>query len=291
MNIEKKRKSSWNLFTRGVSGVIFLLIMMGSMFIGPSLFAFVLLFSVAVMTSEHTIIFLGNKYKREQSIAVLSGATLFIISYLDAAFGISSSYYYLLVIPVTAIFVSMLFCGESRSSIVNDHYRKSGALFTSLIYIALPFSLINHILFDSAGVYNPLPILFLFILLWSSDVGAYLFGMAFGQKGGHKLAPKISPKKSWEGFFGGLFTAICSSIVIHYFGLLPFSLFHALVIAGIVVIFGVFGDLTESLLKRNFGIKDSGAIMPGHGGLLDRFDGALLAFPAAIAYVKLLSLI
>ena len=113
----------------------------------------------------------------------------------------------------------------------------------------------------------------------------------FGQKNGHKLFPSISPKKSWEGFFGGLFCALIFAIIIYYTGLIDIALIHTILIALIINLFGVLGDLAESQFKRNFGVKDSGSLMPGHGGLLDRFDGALLSFPVAVMYIKLFSLI
>ena len=112
-----------------------------------------------------------------------------------------------------------------------------------------------------------------------------------GKKGDISSIPKYLQKKSWEGFFGGLFTTIIAGAVLLYTGLFALPLIHILAISLIVFLFGVLGDLAESLFKRNFGVKDSGNIMPGHGGLLDRFDGALLAFPAAIAYIKLFALI
>lgn len=125
------------------------------------------------------------------------------------------------------------------------------------------------------------------IILWSSDVGAYIFGMTFGQKHGHKLFPSISPKKSWEGYWGSLFTSLLAGYLLYRFSLLPTGIAHALVIALIINIFGTLGDLAESQLKRHFGVKDAGKIMPGHGGLLDRFDGAILSFPVAIAYLMI----
>jgi phosphatidate cytidylyltransferase len=128
----------------------------------------------------------------------------------------------------------------------------------------------------------------LFIFLWASDTGAYLFGTWLGK---HRLFPRISPKKSWEGSIGGGITAIVASQVIAYF--IPFAdsitpmMSHILWagLAILVVIMGTWGDLVESLFKRKVGIKDSGSILPGHGGMLDRFDSSLLAIPAAVVYI------
>ena len=123
------------------------------------------------------------------------------------------------------------------------------------------------------------------VMLWCTDVGAYRLGSSLGQLYGHRLFPSISPKKSWEGFFGGLVCSVAGAVLLRYFGLLELSLFDAIAVGIIICIFGVLGDLVESQLKRKFGVKDSGSIMPGHGGMLDRFDGALLAFPVAIIYI------
>ena len=108
--------------------------------------------------------------------------------------------------------------------------------------------------------------------------------MTFGQKKGHKLFPRISPKKSWEVYWQ---YRICSvgSLSGIFWNPLSLTLMHYVILALIISVLGVFGDLIESVMKRNFGVKDTGTILPGHGGLLDRFDGALLAFPIAIVYV------
>jgi phosphatidate cytidylyltransferase len=134
-------------------------------------------------------------------------------------------------------------------------------------------------------------LLALFVFIWVNDTGAYLIGSWLGK---HRLFERISPKKSWEGFFGGLiFTLAASLLVAHFFpAAFPYAgmsaiaaYFHWLVIAAIIVVFGVYGDLLESLLKRNLNIKDSGHFLPGHGGILDRFDAALLAAPMVWFYV------
>jgi phosphatidate cytidylyltransferase len=122
-------------------------------------------------------------------------------------------------------------------------------------------------------------------------VGAYVSGMLFGQNGKHKLFPSISPKKSWEGFIGGLLIALVTGYVLWLVDMLPYALVHVLVISLLIAVFGVFGDLVESMLKRSVGVKDSGHIMPGHGGLLDRFDAALFALPVTLFYMKIFSLL
>ena len=126
----------------------------------------------------------------------------------------------------------------------------------------------------------------IFIFNWVNDTGAYCTGMLFGK---HKLFERISPKKSWEGSIGGsVFCIISSFILAHFFPFMSTGVWIGLALT--VVIFGTWGDLTESLLKRRLGIKDSGNILPGHGGMLDRFDSAILAIPAAVVYLYVVSL-
>ena len=161
----------------------------------------------------------------------------------------------------------------------------------SQMYVALSFSLLNVLAFRDDGhgvVYSYLAPLSVFIFLWMNDTGAYLCGSLFGK---HKLFPRISPGKSWEGSIGGGILVIAVAVLIWYFtdkygindlGLNPFEWVG---FGLIVVIFGTWGDLVESLFKRTLGIKDSGTILPGHGGMLDRFDSSILAFPAAVVYV------
>lgn len=279
---------------RSISGIIFLAIMVGSMFLSPIAFGAVMAFAVGLMITEYLMMTLNARFKLAQALTVTAGVTLYILVYLYKAYDIDPRWFYLMTIPISSIFISLLYYkGNLQDDTVNgtEIYKMHPFLFTSLIYIALPFSLTSFILFDSGLNYKPLLLLSMFIIMWASDVGAYVFGMLFGQKGGHKLFPSISPKKSWEGFFGGLFCGLVAGFLVWTFSLTDFSLIHNIVIALIISLTGVTGDLVESQLKRNFGAKDSGKLMPGHGGLLDRFDATLISFPLAITYIKLFSLI
>ena len=160
----------------------------------------------------------------------------------------------------------------------------------SQLYIGLPFALLNVLAFHtdpeySSVSYNPILPLSIFIFLWLSDTGAYCVGSLIGK---HRLFERISPKKSWEGSIGGGVVAIGASFVLaHYFTIM--SMWEWTGLALVVVVFGTWGDLTESLLKRQLHVKDSGTILPGHGGMLDRFDSALMAIPAAVFYLYALT--
>ena len=162
----------------------------------------------------------------------------------------------------------------------------------SQMYIALPFSLLNVLAFTATPNgqvrFNSLLPLSVFVFLWVNDTGAYCVGSLLGR---HKLFPRISPGKSWEGSIGGAVFVLAAAYAISYFldgTMLTTPEWFGLGL--VVVVFGTWGDLVESLFKRTLDIKDSGNILPGHGGMLDRFDSSLLAIPAAVVYLYTLSM-
>jgi len=208
----------------------------------------------------------------------VSAVVLFAVTFFHAA-GILPLYAVVLVIPVVSIVFILELFKKSETS-----FQNIGFTFLGLIYIVLPFSLTNYLVVGSkAGNidYNPQILLGVLFMIWANDSFAYLFGVSLGK---NKMFPRISPKKSWEGFIGGLLSTIGVSIAISYL-FNSVEQFDWIVIAVLVVVFGTFGDLVESMLKRNFGVKDSGNIMPGHGGILDRFDSLILAIPMVYAYL------
>ena len=166
----------------------------------------------------------------------------------------------------------------------------------SQLYIALPLSLLNVLAFRSNGYniqYSYLAPLAIFVFLWINDAGAYCVGSLIGR---HKLFPRISPGKSWEGSIGGGLLVIVAAVAIWHlttiygYNDLGLSAYEWAGLGLVVVVFGTWGDLIESLFKRTLGIKDSGNILPGHGGMLDRFDSTLMAVPAAVVYLYTLTL-
>ena len=146
-------------------------------------------------------------------------------------------------------------------------------------------------IFNSAGEFNGITLLCFFAIIWGTDVGAYMFGITLGQKYGKKLFPSISPKKSWIGFWGGVLTSVLVAVILHNVGLFQFDMIHCIVMAVLLCVTGVYGDLIESQWKRHYEVKDSGNLIPGHGGLLDRFDSALIAIPIGIIYLALINVI
>ena len=167
----------------------------------------------------------------------------------------------------------------------------------SQLYIALPFSLLNVLAFqsDADGIHYVWTVpLSVFVFLWINDTGAYLCGSLLGK---HKLFPRISPGKSWEGSIGGGILVVIVAILVWYLleqydqNALGLSAIEWAGLGLVIVVFGTWGDLVESLFKRTLGIKDSGNILPGHGGMLDRFDSSLMAIPAAVVYLYTLTFI
>ncbi len=162
-----------------------------------------------------------------------------------------------------------------------------GNFLISQFMIALPLATLMLLYFLSKWL-----LLALFVLIWINDTGAYCVGSLTAKRknGNHKMTPHISPKKSWEGLFGGFAFTMGAAVLLHHFGwfdeilIMRVQWVIVLGFAFLVSAFGTMGDLMESLLKRSLGVKDSGAFLPGHGGVLDRFDSVLLASPIITAF-------
>ncbi|REC44837.1 phosphatidate cytidylyltransferase [Chryseobacterium sp. 5_R23647] len=180
----------------------------------------------------------------------------------------------ILAISLTLIAVITLF------KFSNELYIDSGKLIFTVIYVALPFSFALGLpKYSSIENTFSLEVIFLFILIWSSDTFAYLVGKFFGK---HKMAPKISPKKTWEGYIGGVILTLILSYFVEQYQ--PQLRGNWMVVGFLIAAFAPLGDLVESQLKRNFGVKDSGNIIPGHGGVLDRLDSFLICVPVVYLY-------
>ncbi len=205
------------------------------------------------------------------------GATLFTLSFLIETKKIHELSYYIISPLLTLIFFIKLYKKKDSKPFMNIAYT-----FLGIIYVALPFALIVVLAFVN-GNYSWQIVLGCLFLLWASDTGAYFAGTKFGKT---KLFERVSPKKSWEGLAGGFLAAMLVAYLlsINYSDINQWKWF---IIGAIIVIAGTFGDLVESLFKRSIQIKDSGSIIPGHGGFLDRFDGLLLSVPFIIAFLKL----
>ena len=273
-----------NLVMRTVSGLVFLGVMVGCLLGGEIPYNCLMILLLGGMLHEFYKLTLGRKHRLQTAAGITFGIVLWRVSFMllqgkPLVLGESA------LLMVATIFVLSLLIAQLYQKDEKPFLPVAYTLL-GILYIAVPLSLFNLL-----GVHHRPVLLGLFIILWSSDVGAYVFGMLFGQEGKHKLFPSISPKKSWEGFIGGLLIASATGYVLWLVGMLPYGLIHILTISLLIAVFGVFGDLVESMLKRSVGVKDSGHIMPGHGGLLDRFDAALFALPVALFYIKIFSLL
>lgn len=275
------------LVKRTLSGIIFVFLMVAGILLHPLSYAVLMVCCIGIMVVEFYRMVLGEENKVGQILGFATCILLFVCTYLMNRYGMMPSLWSVCLLPVlmAALWISVLF---NRT----EYAPRTGAwLFLPILYISIPFSCCNFLVFSQTSGYEGWPLLGLFILLWASDVGGYVIGMLFGQKHGHKLWPRISPKKSWEGFVGSVVFSLVAGYVLYEFQVMPYAWYHCLILALLVCLFGVFGDLTESEIKRFVGVKDAGHIMPGHGGLMDRFDGALLAFPVAVAYISFITFI
>jgi phosphatidate cytidylyltransferase len=265
-----------NFLLRAITGILFAGAIVGSVLLGKSVFASLFLIVTALTIWEfYTLINAGDKASINKPMATVAGLCL----YCSVWFWNFSSEYALLAMAAYLLLCLGIVIGELFAQKGNPIHNWA-YFFLGQIYVVVPFSMLNLLSNSFASEF----LLALFVLIWTYDSGAYLFGVTLGK---HRLFERISPKKSWEGAIGGLLAACVASLIFAYFSA-SLSVVGWIGLAVLVVIFGTFGDLAESLLKRTFNIKDSGNILPGHGGMLDRFDSLLFATPVVLLYLALL---
>jgi len=266
-----------NVAQRTLSGVILIAAVSGALIF--SQFTYILLFLV-ILTAGLLEFFQMMAYKDlrpHTEFGIVIGIFLFISSYLQAK-NIMDEKIYILTIPIFAgLFISEIYRKEKHP------FDNLGNTFLGIIYIAIPISLVNYLVIKGGQHdYYPYIVLGIMALLWTYDTIAYIIGYLAGK---NPLFSRISPRKTWEGVMGGsVFTFLAawgiSSIE------QSIQTIDWLVIALIIIVFGTFGDLLESLLKRQVGLKDSGKLLPGHGGVLDRFDSLLFSIPIIFTYLE-----
>ena len=291
-----------NFIKRTITGIFYVVCIVVS-FLDP----FAMLFLFALVTGLTVWEFCGLVNDRVAKTQVnrficTVAAVYFFLAMCGYVGGItpSSGVFIPYLLTIVYLFISELYL-KQENPINNWAYTM-----LSQMYIALPVSMIPVLAFvgsaDGEVHFNALLPLSVFIFLWVNDTGAYCVGSLQGR---HKLFPRVSPGKSWEGSIGGAVFVLLAAWGIgcldnmfvadldqpRFFGRCILPIWQWLGLGIVVVFFGTWGDLVESLFKRTIGIKDSGNILPGHGGMLDRFDSALMAFPAAVVYIYTLSLL
>lgn len=268
-----------NLTKRILTGVIFVLLIVGSIFIDKHLFAVLFLVITALGMWEFYCLVEKAGISPNKFAGILAGMFLFSSNAMISLNVLSRE-----VLMGNFVLIFLIFLYELYRKMPNP-FTNIAFTFFGILYVAVPFSLLNYFPNPAflPGVYHHNLLLGFFILIWINETGAYIIGMAFGK---HRLFERVSPKKTWEGVFGGGMLSIITAIIIsRYFT--NMMMIDWLLIALIVVTFSTYGDLFESLFKRSINAKDSGNILPGHGGVLDRFDGVLMAAPFVFVYLTL----
>ena len=273
-----------NTVTRTLSGICFLAIVIGGLLLNKYLFAALITFMMVTMLYEFYRMTMGDLFPRTRALAITLGCCSFLSLFFVMAFRLDIRLVGFSAILLLVLMVSTLMVKDK------GEFKLFAFLYTGLMYIAVPLTLSNFVVFDQAGQFNGRPMLAFFIIIWASDVGAYCIGMLLG-KYSKKLFPSVSPKKTWAGFWGGLVFAVLAGLILVWTGLWTYPWYHAVILSLIMHVAGVFGDLFESQWKRVCDIKDSGNIIPGHGGMMDRFDSALFAIPAGVIYLVIIGLL
>lgn len=266
-----------NLVIRALSGVVFIALMIGC--IWHSYLATGVLFSLLVAIGLHEFYSMSNalsKIKVNRFSGIALGLYAFVTAFLFLNGTISYHWILISVVLLIIVLISELF-RNTEQPILN-----SSLFVFGLLYVVIPFYVMLLLRGTETESSNWLYLVGMFVLIWTNDTFAYLTGRFLGAT---KLFERISPKKTWEGTIGGIVFSIIAGFLIAYF--MKDDVVFWMVSAFLVSLAAIFGDLFESMLKRNAEIKDSGSVMPGHGGVLDRFDAALFGAPVFYLWMQL----
>ncbi len=263
--------------TRAITGLFFVIVLVLATLLNATLFAVFFGLLGVLAAREFFVICKSEEVQPLLVLGLLSSAVLAGLVGANQLGYLANKYLWLVLPLLSFIAIASLYLKRPKP------FHDIAYTYLGIFYACVPFLFFVGLGFIQ-GTFNPyIPLGFL-IILWSNDTGAYLAGRAFGK---HKLFERISPNKTWEGFIGGIALAVLIALNLEqYFGSLP--KWQWATVALIIGVFGTLGDLVESMLKRNLGIKDSGQILPGHGGFLDRFDGLLIAAPLVFLVLTLI---
>lgn len=274
-----------NFWVRTISGIVFLAVMTAGMLLDATGFGALFLFIMYFCLDEFLGITMGRRWPLQQKLSIAAAEVAYLLVIAYCFFGLPVRFLSLSIVLLLVLALSIVM---SRS---HENVEDTSFAYMGVLYVGLPF-ILAPLMVSGGGEFRGFVLFNVFVIIWCSDVGAYCLGTLFGQKpASRKLAPSISPKKSWWGFWGGVVLAIAAASVLHFVGWMQYPLVHCLALGALISVSGVCGDLIESVWKRRYGVKDSGHIIPGHGGMLDRFDSALLAIPAAFVYLAAFGLL
>lgn len=272
-----------NFVQRTLSGTIYVAAVVATIAFFPQYFG--VLFLVITMLALREFHRLMQSSRLQTILSTLAGGVMFMTTSFACMTPTETIAFLPLAIAAYAVIIIVALVAELFLCAANP-IQNWGTLLTAQSMIAVPFSLMNYILGENQWL-----LLALFITIWVNDSGAYCVGslMAKRKSGNHKMFPRVSPAKSWEGLIGGILFALIAGYVFYLAGWIA-NLGEALLYAFLIAVAGTLGDLMESLFKRTIGVKDSGRFLPGHGGVLDRFDSLLLATPVVAIVLFLISL-
>ena len=273
------------LATRSGSGILFLVVVVAGL-LAPACFLVLGNLLIAGLSMEFYRLTVGKRFRKEAVCIILAAMLAYTLGFFMLQSGLDARWMMTAFLPVIAASIFLLFDGAAGHEFPT-------AVYFPLIYVLPAFLAAVLMAFPVDGAYTWKLLLGIFVIIWCNDIGAYSLGMLLGQRpDSRKLFPALSPKKSWIGVVGGtLFAFLAAWLVSITFGVSVLSWPHWLAIAGIESVFGVLGDLFESLLKRHAQVKDAGKLIPGHGGLLDRFDDMIFVFPLVAVYLALFHLL
>ena len=280
-----------SVITRTITGIFFIAFVVWAIMYNPiSLWALLALITGVSLYEFYKILFKGEFTTLQYLMHISAGIYLTTILWLEATMVMEASDSRAVTYAPYLLYVMIVFITELYAK-HEEPFTYAAKSLAGHLYIALPVGLLSFIAFGGLSIlsiYMPIMLLALLVIIWVYDTGAFVTGMTFGK---HRLFERISPKKSWEGFWGGVAFALLAAwsiyAILENYGLNQMELYKWLGFALVVVVSATMGDLTESLLKRTYGVKDSGRILPGHGGMMDRFDSVFMAAPAAYIYLSL----